>query len=142
MRTIDGAGRAACLLAAVAGLGLGGCAATGAPNADEVVRERAQERLDLMLAEDYTAAYAYLSPGYRSSVTSAAYLKAMALRPVRWTGARVAGTECTEDACEVRVAIDYAVYGAVPGVSRFDGKSAATEDWIRVDGEWYLRPSG
>lgn len=142
MRTIEGARRAACLVATAAALGLGGCAATGGPSTAEVVTERAQERLDLVLAEDYGAAYDYLSPGYRSSVTSAAYLKAMALRPVRWTGARVAGTDCGAEACTVRVAIDYVVYGAVPGVSRFDSKSTATEDWIRVDGQWYLRPSG
>ncbi len=118
---------------------LAGCAATGKPP-EEAVLERAQERLDLVLAEDYAAAYDFLSPGYRSSVTLAAYQRDMALRRVRWTDARAVGSECSEDVCKVRISMDFLVIGALPGVARYETKGSGEENWIRTDGQWYYLP--
>jgi hypothetical protein len=118
---------------------LAGCAATGKPP-EEAVLERAQERLDLVLSEDYAAAYEFLSPGYRSSVTLAAYQRDMVMRRLRWTDARAVGSECSEDVCKVRISMDFVVVGALPGVSRYETKGGGEENWIRTDGQWYYLP--
>jgi len=121
----------AALLSACAGLGK-------AP--EDIVRERAQERMDLLLAEDYAAAYDYLSPGYRSGVSETAYQRRMFQRRAQWTAATVGKSECSEDVCKVRISIDYTVYGVVPGMDRFDSTTAAVENWVEVDGTWYHVP--
>jgi hypothetical protein len=116
-----------------------GCAAPVKPPED-IVLERAQERLDLILVEDYVAAYEYLTPGYRSSVTLPAYQRDMALRRARWTAAKATRSDCGEDVCKVRISMDFTVYGAVPGVSSFATKGSGEENWIRTDGQWYHVP--
>ncbi len=108
---------------------------------EEAVEARAAERLAAMLAEDYATDYGFLSPGYRSAVTLAQHQRNMALRKVRWLDASVAGSECSEDVCKVRISIEYEVYGAVPGMSRFKSLGAAEEDWIYSTGDWYLVPA-
>jgi hypothetical protein len=108
---------------------------------EEAVEARAEQRLAAVLAEDYATDYGFLSPGYRSGVTLAQHQRNMALRKVRWTDATVAGSECSEDVCKVRISIEYEVYGAVPGMSRFKSLGAAEEDWIFSGGDWYLVPA-
>jgi hypothetical protein len=124
------------LLAAIL---LSGCASSG-QTTEGLVKLRAQERWDYLLAEDYTAAYGYLTPGYRSGVSLNRYQRKLLTQRVQWTDAEIGQSDCLEDACKIRISIGYAVYGAVPGVSRFDSRSAVTEDWIRVDGQWYFFP--
>jgi hypothetical protein len=119
---------------------LAACAATQ-KSPEEVVETRAAQRLSAMLAEDYATDYEFLSPGYRSGVTLAQHQRDMALRKVRWTDASVAGSECSGDVCKVRISIKYEVYGAVPGMSRFESLGAAEEDWIYTAGDWYLVPA-
>ncbi|HSM68701.1 MAG TPA: hypothetical protein VK830_03230, partial [Xanthomonadales bacterium] len=68
---------------------------------ESLVGERAQERWNLLLAEDYDGAYRYLSPAYRSSVSSAQYQRRLLLQQVRWTSARYIGSECSESTCKV-----------------------------------------
>ena len=119
---------------------LSACAAVQT-SPEEAVEARASERLAAVLAEDYAADYEFLSPGYRSGVTLSQHQRNMALRKVRWLDASVAGSECSEDACKVRISIEYEVYGAVPGMSRFKSLGAAEEDWIYTAGDWYLVPA-
>lgn len=108
---------------------------------EQSVEARASDRLESVLAEDYAADYEYLSPGYRSGVTLAQHQRNMALRKVRWLDAAVAGSECSGDVCKVRISIEYEVYGAVPGMTRFKSRGAAEEDWIYTAGDWYLVPA-
>lgn len=121
-------------------LALAACATVSQPP-EAVVTERAQERLDALIAQDYAAAYEYLSPGYRSGVSLNDYTRRMLSRRMQWTNATVGESDCSEDACKLRISIDYEIFGAVPGVSRFKSKAAASEDWVRLDGTWYLVPS-
>ncbi|MEE4173254.1 MAG: hypothetical protein V2I57_03295 [Xanthomonadales bacterium] len=124
----------------VAALMLSGCATVTAPPPEEAVLERAQERLDLLLAEDLAGAYEYLSPGYRSGVTLPAYQREVLTRPVRWTSARAVASDCSEDVCNVRIALEFEVYAAVPGMSRFKSPGSGEERWLRIDGQWYYVP--
>ena len=130
--------RVSLMLLAVASL----VACAGAQKSpEETVESRAADRLESVLAEDYAADYEFLSPGYRSGVTLAQHQRNMALRKVRWLDAAVAGSECSGDVCKVRISIEYEVYGAVPGMTRFKSRGAAEEDWIYTAGDWYLVPA-
>ena len=117
---------------------LGACAAQQ-PKVPPV-EDRAQEWLDLYLAQDYAAAYGYLSPGYRSSVPSVAYQRKALLRKVRWQDGRLVGSECSENACKVKISLDYTVYSPVPGMKKYDGKHLLDQNWILSEGNWWLVP--
>lgn len=119
---------------------LAGCATMTPQSEEEAVLERAQERLDLLLAEDLAGAYEYLSPGYRSGVTLPAYQREVLTRPVRWTSAQAIESDCSEDVCNVRIALEFEVYGAVPGMTRFKSPGSSEERWLRIDGQWYFVP--
>ena len=138
MNTLKSARRGVWVL--MGALALAACATTPAPTPEEAVLERAQERLDLLLAEDLAGAYEYLSPGYRSGVTLPAYQREVLSRPVRWTSARAVASDCSEDVCNVRIALEFEVYAAVPGMSRFKSPGAGEERWLRIDGQWYYVP--
>jgi len=107
---------------------------------EALIEERATARWDALLSGDLAAAYEYLSPGYRSSVSSAQYQRSLLLNQLSWTGANFMGSECTDVTCNVKISIDYSVRGALPGVREFKGKQTVDESWVRVDGVWYLVP--
>ena len=88
-----------CLVAVALTLALAACATT--PKTPPL-EQRVNEYLQLVLAEDYAAAYEYLSPGMRSSVSSVAYQRNMLLRKVSWSSAEYIESECSEDPQNLR----------------------------------------
>jgi len=120
---------------------LAACAATPQkPNPDDIA-VRVQERWDKLATRDFAGAYAYLSPGYRSIVSLNDYMAQMLKQKVRWAGGRYVSSECTENACQVRVDIDYSLTSPVPGLSRYDGtQKNAPESWVRTEGQWWYLP--
>lgn len=104
------------------------------------VEERATARWEALLSDDLAGAYEFLSPGYRSSVTSVQYQRSILLQRVRWTDAEIRGSECTETTCMVSVLLSYRVTAALPGVKTFKGKKDGKESWVKVDDMWYLVP--
>lgn len=125
----------ACALA----IALGACAGLGKPP-EEVVSVRAQDRLDYLLAEDFEAAYEYFSPGYRSGFSLRDFQRRQLTLKVQWRNATVLESNCSSSTCNVRISVDYTVYGALPGVNRMEGTRVIEENWIDVDGKWYLWP--
>lgn len=122
--------------------GASGCATGGAaPQSDVVpVEVRAMERWDLLVQGDFAGAYAYLSPGYRSSVTSVAYQRRMLLSRISWREAEIVGSECAQETCKVRILLDYLLVRPVPGVDRLPREREIEEDWILADGAWFYVP--
>jgi hypothetical protein len=116
---------------------LSACAGTGQSNN---IDARAQARWDTLLSGDLAGAYEYLSPGQRSAISSLDYQRDLLMTPVRWTGAVVGGSECSEDACTVQVDLDFMVVGALPGIRKFESSKVITENWIRVNGQWWYVP--
>ena len=47
---------------------------------------------------------------------------------------------CEETTCNVKISLDFTIYGAVPGVNSLDSKQVIEESWVLVDGRWYLVP--
>lgn len=119
--------------------GLTACATT--PQEEpKGIGELAQERWDTLLSGDLGGAYEYLSPGYRSSVSSMQYQRKLLLQRIRWTGAEYIDSDCLESTCKVQISLDFSLINALPGVKRFDGTQAIEENWIKADGKWWFVP--
>ena len=114
------------------------CATTAVP--ESKIEDRVMARWDALLSDDLAGAYEYLSPGYRSSVSSNQYQRALLLKKVQWTSAEIKSSECEESVCKVVVVVGFAIYGALRGVKSFKGVDYVEESWVLVDGQWYLVP--
>jgi len=118
----------AVLATVVVGL-LAGCATVGRSDQD-VVAERAQERWNLLVKNDFAAAHGYISPAGRELVTPEAY--ASSLRKNFWTGAKVGDVVCKQpDACEVDVWIEYRLQGRAM-------RTPVHEKWIKQRFNWWF----
>ena len=104
------------------------------------IEDRVNARWKALLSDDLAGAYEFLSPGFRSGVTSVQYQRSLLLKKVRWTSADYLSSECGEDTCNVKVSLGYKLYGAVPGVKSFAGKQSVEESWVKADGQWYYVP--
>lgn len=119
---------------------LSACASSPEKQKTSTIEQRATERWSKILSGDIAGAYEYLSPGFRSGVSSTQYQRAVLLKRVQWTGAKYQGSECTENTCDVKILLNYKVVGGLPGVKSFDGKKDIIETWILSNGVWYLVP--
>ncbi len=117
---------------------LSACANTMKSGGD--IEKRAMGRWDALLSADVEAAYEYLSPGYRSSVSLMQYHRSLLLTKVQWTGAKYIESDCEETVCNVKISLDFTIYGALPGVKSFESKQTINESWVLVKGSWYLVP--
>ena len=104
------------------------------------IEERVMGRWDSLLSGDLAGAYEYLSPGYRSSVSSLQYQRSMLLKRVSWKSAKYIESECAETVCNVKISLGFAVYGALPGVKSYEGTQTVKESWLLVNGQWYFVP--
>jgi hypothetical protein len=116
------------------------CATTGPEAPTGSISERVMARWNALLSGDLPAAYEFLSPAVRTSVSSLQYQRSVVAKQVRWTGADYIGESCEETVCKVQISIDYAVYGALPGVRSFEDTQVIEESWIYTDGDWYFVP--
>ena len=110
---------------------LGGCAATsGGKPAKDIVAERAQQRWELLVKNDFPGAYRYMSSAGKQIVTEQAY--AASFRRNFWTSAKVSDVQCqTEEACEVDVMIEYQHLG-------MKMKTGVREKWVRDKSNWWF----
>lgn len=104
------------------------------------IEQRATARWEALLSDDLAGAYEYLSPGYRSSVSSIQYQRSVMLQQVKWTSAKYLESTCEETTCSVKILVGFTVYGALPGVKSFDGTKDIEESWVLISGNWYLVP--
>lgn len=120
---------------------LSACATTPRLSPEEAVKERATARWELYFSGDLAGAYLYLSPGYRTSVSSLQYQRSVLVKRVAWTSAEYISSECEETSCKVKFNVNYAISGAIPGVKSVKGTQNIEETWVLVDGQWYLVPA-
>lgn len=118
---------------------LGACAATR-ESAVDPVELRAQARWDALMSEDIDAAYAYLSPGYRSAVSRADYEISLRTRRIQWVDAEYREHSCEGQTCDVKINVKFRVVKPVPGLSEFQSRSAVDEKWIFTSGQWWYLP--
>ena len=127
-----------CLGMLVGLLLLSACAGTE-PKASSI-EERSTAYWDALFNGDLAGAYEFLSPGYRSSVSSMDYQRSILTKQVQWTSAKYMDSDCSEATCTVWISMGYRVAGAIPGVRSFTGTEKVEESWIKLDGMWYLVP--
>jgi hypothetical protein len=121
-------------------MSLSACATTAPDSSDDVVAQRAQARWDALLSRDYAGAYAFYSPGFRSSVSAVDLEISMRLRRIKWQSAEYIAHFCDESSCKVRFNVGYSVNSPVPGVGAWSGYEIMEDQWIKTGGEWWYLP--
>jgi hypothetical protein len=111
------------------------CATLGPSSSNEekvkVVSERAQARWNAIIGKDFAAAYEYLSPKSRATVTPAGF-KAIASR-LNYRVAELKGVTCEAETCLVKFQITYDAQ-MMKGV-----RSPLEESWVIDKGQaWYV----
>jgi hypothetical protein len=104
-----------------------GKSATGDPA--QVVRERAQQRWDAIVAGDLEKAYGFLSPASRQVNSLAVY--STTVKVGFWKKVEVESVACPEaDVCEAALHVQYVHRGSVV-------ETPSRETWTRIDGQWW-----
>ena len=119
-------------------LSISACAGSAAR--PQSIEQRAQSRWDALLAKDFEQAYAYLSPGFRSSQSLSDYEMAFRLRRVHYDSAEYMDQQCEADACTVRLNMGYTLIAPLRGVKIWKSKAVIEEKWVRIDGHWWFLP--
>ena len=125
------------LLIAIVALFLSACATQppGVPKSnEEIVAERAQARVDALLAGDLPAAWSYTTPGYRQRVTNPMHYSSTVGGSGNWISAEVGSVTCSSDeACTVRMMITYPlIRGGLENTRPLE------ERWIKTEGQWWI----
>ncbi len=132
------------LVASALALALAACAAGGGTRAsakpEDIVQQRAVARWQLLIDGKFAEAYAYLSPGFRSTKSREAYAGGMGGRPVRWLAVKPYDAQCEASRCTVTVTVDYEA--VVPGAlgTKVGAPAQIAETWILSDRNWYFVP--
>lgn len=101
---------------------------------EERVEQRAQERLDALMARDFEKAFSFLPPALRETTSWQRY-GAKYAGVANWREASVKSVECEVDRCEVATSITYQMLRP-----KVENTRSREEVWIEVDGEWYFYP--
>lgn len=109
-------------------------------DAESAVQVRAMARWSALLNGDLQAAYEFLSPALRSSVSSLQYQRSVLLQKVQWKDAKFIEAVCEETICNVKISLDFTIRGALPGVRSFEETDVIAESWVLVDDVWYYVP--
>ena len=120
---------------------LSACATSTSVSPESLIEERANARWEAFFSGDLAGAYEYLSPAYRTSVSSLQYQRSVLLKKVVWTSAEYIDSACQESTCKVRYEVGYAISGAIPGVKSFRSTQIIQESWVLIDGQWYFVPA-
>lgn len=119
-----------------------GCAGLVKKDEDaSVIKEKAVQRWDYLIAHQAEKAYDFLSPGYRTTITRENYAAGMNNRPVSWQSVKFVGQTCEPDVCTVTMKVTYKVTVNIHGSRNVNGGSEITERWIKDSGRWYFLPS-
>jgi hypothetical protein len=140
MNMFPDTGRARHLIVAIGLMLLSACATSISVSPESQIEERATARWEALFSGDLASAYEYLTPGYRSSVSSLAYQRSVLLKRVAWTSAKYVENACEESVCKVKFEVGFTVSGALPGVKSFKGSQIIEESWVLIDGQWYFVP--
>ena len=116
--------------------GSGSNVSENAQAAELQVRQRAQQRWAALVARDFAAAYAYETPGYRSTVSPEQFQSRFGAA-VRWRGATVEAVaiDAAGDRAEVTIQLDYEAPDALGGL--YTNRKAMRERWIASEGTWW-----
>lgn len=101
----------------------------------QIVEDRATQRWQTLIKRDFSAAYQFLSPGSRETISEKVYVGRFG-SATQWLEAKPVSSECQEDLCRVTVAVKYRI------LHKFFPKGIESsrkfkEKWIQSDGQWW-----
>lgn len=112
-------------------MAVAGCATTPPADYPKLVEKRAGERWGQLLKGNVDAAYEYLSPATRATLTREQYKGS--IRPGLWREARIVAVECEADVCRAMVEVVYD-HRLIKGV-----RTQINENWLIRDGNaWFV----
>lgn len=118
---------------------MSGCTATAVKTevrdgatAEQEVSRLAEERWAHLIKGDVSAAYSYLSPVYRKTVSLLIYTQRV--KPGLWRSARTDSVVCERDVCKVVMKVVYD-YREVKGV-----ETPVNESWVKDGEKWWYAP--
>ena len=141
MKLFSNSGRAGSIVMVCSLILLSACATSTGVRTERLIEERATARWEAIFSGNLAGAYEYLTPAYRTSVSSLQYQRSILLKRVAWTSAKYMDSKCEETTCKVRFDVGFAVSGVLPGVKSFNGTQIIEESWVLVDGQWYFVPA-
>jgi hypothetical protein len=116
---------------------LAGCASQPPATPQDIVRARAQERIDLVHNKDYDKAYGYLLPSYRKLNDAGTWGRRFG-NGAKWVDPKVASAKCTEtDRCQVGIELGVIVVARGFSASK-PIQTTMYETWLLEDGQWWF----
>ena len=103
--------------------------------AEDAVKSRAQKRIDLLMANNYEGAYAYLTPSYRALNNTESYRNRFC-SGAKWVNPQVHSVKC-EDAERCKVTVTLGVLVVAQGFGTKPIDSTMFETWLLEDGQWW-----
>ena len=103
--------------------------------AEDAVSSRAQKRIDLLMANNYEGAYAYLTPSYRALNNTESYRNRFC-SGAKWVNPQVHSVKC-EDAERCKVTVTLGVLVVAQGFGTKPIDSTMFETWLLEDGQWW-----
>lgn len=110
-----------------------GCAAIAPSTPEQLVKDRAQERWNDLVAAKWDKVYSFVSPAFRAAMPEDRYRERFVGVP-KWSKAEVIGVKCEPAKCVATVRI-HALYGASGGLQTL--ATDVPETWLLEDGQWY-----
>lgn len=117
-----------CLIVAVTG-----CASLGgSKSSEDIVKERSQKRLNLLIKKDTEKAWTYTSPSYRQRISAENYKNQVA-GIVSWIDAKVVQVRCEEERCAVTYDLTYKM-------DKFNltNTRPMEEVWVKLENQWWI----
>ena len=121
---------------------LAGCA-TFSAKPESIVRERATQHWNALIAGEFDKSYEFMPPSLRA-VTPVASYKNKFGGAVKWTAAEPTSVNCeSQDRCvaHMKVTAKVLAFRGVPAARLPPIVNHYDETWIRENGQWWLFPT-
>lgn len=107
---------------------------------EEIVKRRAQEHMDALIAMDWEKAYSFFSPATRSIKPFEVYGNRMKGGSIMRKSALVEKVECEGELCKATINLGYLYMGNVAQMRGQEMNTRFQEKWIFSDGNWWVSP--
>lgn len=122
------------LVAVLASISFAGCSPIVTAPPEQVVRQLADQRWQLLIAGDYAKAYEFTAPSYRAVVDLRTYQQKFAGGGVVWSAAKATKVVCQPEKCNVTVDVTGM---ALAGTTRLTRTVPVNEVWIFEANSWW-----
>ena len=106
----------------------------------EALRERVEAYYQALIAKDYKGAYAFFTPGYRTTWSVTDHYQ---IHPIigTWLSAEVLSVDCVnEQVCDVVVRTSFRFKEEVEPLGGQEIPMDLKHRWLKTDGDWYYLP--